>query len=212
MKTDGRAAHQALTWIWGIGLVIGWGLAFLAAFWIATTLMSRDLLPGSIDTNLRWDLAFLNATMGVLGLVTVVSVARVVFGYWPRVRAWHLVVPVVGFAISIAEELVLHEWAEVHIGQYEFDHVAPTAVLSWTTILVAVSVFAALVAPRARELPPMLGVWAASSVVLLITLMNAPGLGDGIELESWTLAILIGLSAVYAIGCVGVAFWHTRRG
>lgn len=212
METDGRVAHPALPWVWGTCLVIGWVLAFLAAFGIASTLASRDVLPGSLDTDLRWDLAFLNATMGVLGLMTVPGVARVVFGHWPRVRAWHLVVPVVGFATSIAEEVVLHEWAQVHIGQYDFDHVAPTAMLSWTTILVAVSAFAALVSPRGTALPPSLGLWAASAVVLLITVLNAPGLGDGIEPESWTLAILIGLSAIYAIGCAGVAVWQTRRG
>lgn len=211
MKTDGRAPHPALTWIWGICLPIGWVLAFLAAFGIASTLVSRDVLPGPLDTALRWDLAFLNATMGVLGLMTVLGLARVVFGHWPRFRAWHVAVPIVGFAISIAEELVLHEWAQVHIGQYDFDHVAPTAMLSWTTILVAVSAFAALVSPRGAALPPSLGLWSACAFALLITWLNAPGLGDGIETESWPLAILIGLSAIYAIGCVSVAAWQTRR-
>lgn len=41
--------------------------------------------------------------------------------------------------------------------------------------------------------------------------MNAPGLGDGIEPETWTLAMLIGLSAMYAIGCGGVALWQATR-
>lgn len=165
-----------------------------------------------MDISLRWDLAFLNGTMGTLGLVAVLAVGRLVFGSSPRVRPWHLLIPIIGFAISIAQELILHEWVEVHIGQYDFDHVAPTAVLSWTTILVAVSVFAGLVAPRGSALPPRLSLLAAASIVLLITVMNAPGLADGIEPESWTLAILIGLSAIYAIGCVGVAALQTRRG
>lgn len=211
MKIDGRAADSATTWIWGACLLAGWVLAFLAAFGIASTLLFWDLLSGGMEANLRWDLALLNATMGVLGLVAVIGVGRLVFGSWQRVRPWHLLIPIVGFVISIAQELTLHEWAEVHIGQYDFDHVAPTAVLSWATILVAVSVFAAFVAPRGRALPPSLGLWAASSVVLLITFMNAPGLGDGIEPESWTLAMLIGMSAMYAIGCVLVAAWQARR-
>jgi hypothetical protein len=210
MKIEGRAADSATIWIWGACLLAGWVVAFLAAFGIASTLLSRDLLPG-MDTNLRWDLAFLNATMGVLGLVAVLGVRRIVFGSWPRVRPWHLLIPSVGVVISIAQDLVLHEWVEVRIGQYDFDHVAPTAVLSWATILVAVSVFAVFVAPRGRALPPSLGLWAASSVVLLITFMNAPGLGDGIEPESWTLATLIGMSAMYAIGCALVAAWQARR-
>lgn len=212
MATERQQADSALNWIWGFCLLIGWILAFLAAFGIASTLVSRDLLPGSIDTNLRWDLAFLNATMGVLGLVTVLGVARVVFGCWPSAKAWHVAVAIVGFVISISEELVLHEWAEVHIGQYEFDYVAPTAVLSWTTILVAVTAFATLVAPRGAALPPTLGLWAAGAFVGVVTLMNVPGLRDGIEPESWTLAILIGLSAVYALGCISLGVRRVRRG
>lgn len=211
MKNDEQAADRATTWIWGACLLAGWVLAFLAAFGIASTLLSRDLLPGRMDTNLRWDIAFLNATMGVLGMVAVLGVRRIVFGSWLGVRPWHLLIPLVGFAISIAHDLVLHEWVEARIGQYDFDHVAPTAVLSWTTILVAVSVFASLVAPRGRAFPPMTSLMAAVSIVLLITVMNAPGLGDGIEPESWTLAMLIGLSATYAIGCVLVAARQARR-
>lgn len=186
-------------------------IAFTAAFGIASTLLSRDLLPGSSDTSLRWDLAVLNATMGLLGLVTVLGVARAVFGHWPRVKAWHVVIPIVGFVISISQELVLHEWAQVHIGQYEFDHVAPTAVLSWTTIIVAVSAFASVIAPPGASLPPIVGLWAASGGVILITLMNAPGLRDGIEPESWALAILIGASAVYAIVTIAVVARVVRR-
>lgn len=201
----------ALRWIWGICLLIGMAVAFTAAFGIASTLRSRDLLPGLFDTSLRWDLAVLNATMGLLGLVTVLGVARAVFGRWPRVRAWHVVIPIVGFVISISQELVLHEWAQAHIGQYEFDHVAPTAVLSWTTIIVAVSAFASVIAPPGAALPPIVGLWAASGGVILITLMNAPGLRDGIEPESWALAILIGASAVYAIVTIAVVALVVRR-
>lgn len=197
-------------WAWGIALLTGLVLAFLVAFWLATTLLSAGLLPGSTDAGLRWDLAFLNATMGITGLAAVMAVARAVFGSWPRVSALALMVALVGIGLAIAQELALHEWARVHVGQYEFDHVFPTALLSWATIGVAVTAFAALVAPRAAVLPPSIGLWLAAGWVWLVTLSNVPGALDGIEPESWLLAILIGMSAVYAAACL-VASARSRR-
>ena len=39
-------------------------------------------------------------------------------------------------------------------------------------------------------------------MVGLVVAANVPGLGDGIEPESWPLAIGIGMSAVFVIGSV----------
>lgn len=101
MKIDEQAADPAITWIWGACLLAAWVVTFLAAFGIASTLLSWGLLPGSIDTALRWDLAFLNATMGGLGQVAILGVGRLVFGSWPRVRPWHLLIPSVGVVIPL---------------------------------------------------------------------------------------------------------------
>lgn len=191
-------------WMWGAILAVGLVGAFLLAFWLATTSRAAGLLPGSADAELRWDLAFLNGTMGLFGLAAVLASARLAFGWWAPVRPLALAVAVTGIALAIVQELVLHEWAQVHIGQYEFDHVFPTALLSWATIGVAVTAFAAMVAPRGAVLPPSLGLWMAAGWVWLVTLSNVPGALDGIEPESWMLAIFIGLAAAFAGVCAVV--------
>jgi hypothetical protein len=193
-------------------LLVGGAVAFLVAFAITSALVSWDLWPGSADAGLRWDLALLNGTMGLLGTAAVLAAARLAFATWPHITLRLLILPVAGIGIAIAQELVLHEWAEVHVGQYDFDNMLPTAVLSWTTILVAAGCLAVLVAPSCAALVPMLGLTAAVGYVCWIALANAPGLADGIEADSWPLAILIGLAAVYAVGCVVVGFQKLRRG
>lgn len=196
---------------WGFALAIGLVIAFLVSFWLATTLLSARLLPGSVDAELRWDLAFLNGTMGLFGLAAVLVAARLAFGRWTAVGSLALGVAGAGLTLSIVQELVLHEWAQVHIGQYEFDHVFPTALLSWATIGVAVSAFATLIAPRRASLAPSLGLWLAAAFIWLVTVSNIPGTLDGIEPESWALAVLIGLAAVYAAACVAVSVLRLRR-
>ena len=52
----------------------------------------------------------------------------------------------------------------------------------------------------------------AAALVLLIVIANMPGLGDGIEPESWPLAILIDLCGLYAVGAVVIGAWSRARG
>lgn len=211
---EGRARPSPSTgalWMWTGGLALGAILAFLLPFGITSTLLFL-VWPGSVDASLRWDLALLNGTMGVLGIAAVLVTARLAFRTWLRVMPWQVLVVVGGIAIAIAEELVLHEWAEVHIGQYAFDYVAPTAFLSWVTVLVAVSGFATLAAPRRAAVAPLLTASIAAALVWLIMLLNAPGIVDGIEPESWGLAILIGLAALYALTVVALGIRRVARG
>ncbi len=195
------------TVLWACGLAIGGAVAFLGAFGVLSVLGSWGLIA-SDSAAMRWDLAILLGVMGALGVAGVLAAGRLAFGTWPRPTVGQLLLPAAGVAIAMAVELALHEWARVHIGMYEFDHVMPTAILPWVTILAGLSAFAALIAPPGAAVPPLLGSWLAAGAAILITLSNAPGVMDGIELESWPLAILIGIAMAYA---VGVAVAATQR-
>ena len=201
MTTERRTAHATMTWIWGISLVMGWTVAFLAAFGIASTLGSAGVWPAG-EAVARLDLAALGITMAVLGTVVVLASCRLVFGCWPTVRVWHIAVLLVGVGLAVAVELALHEWARVHIGQYEFDHMGPTAFLASLVLFVAAASFATLIAPVDAEWPPLLAAGLATLLIVVVLVGNVPGLNDGIEPESWALAVLIGISAAYSLGCV----------
>lgn len=209
--TAERGVGRSRTWLWAACLLLGATVAFLVAFAITSAIGSRGLL-GSTDAGLRWDLAVLNGTMGLLGLAAVVGAARVAFGAWPNLMGWPLVVAAMGISVAIAQELALHQWVEAHVGQYDFDNVLPTALLSWTTLLVTAVAFAALVAPSRAVQVPFSALLVATSVACWITAMNTRGLADGIAADSWPLAVLIGVSALFAVGCLVIGAWRLRRG
>jgi hypothetical protein len=205
MTTDSDTNVGANPWAWAVALVIGSVSAFFGAFGLAAILRSVNAWPETLDSTVRWDLAALYGLMALLGLVAVLASVRLAFGSWPRFNGRQLVLPIVGTVIAIAQELALHEWARIRIGGYEFDVFMPTAVLAWASLAVAVGTFAAHIAPRRAVFVPLLGTSAMAGSVLIITLMNVPGLVDGIHAESWPLAILIGVSAIYAVGCVAIS-------
>ena len=167
MTTERRTAHATMTWIWGISLVMGWTVAFLAAFGIASTLGSAGVWPAG-EAVARLDLAALGITMAVLGTVVVLASCRLVFGCWPTVRVWHIAVLLVGVGLAVAVELALHEWARVHIGQYEFDHMGPTAFLASLVLFVAAASFATLIAPVDAEWPPLLAAGLATLLIVVV--------------------------------------------
>lgn len=205
MTCDRQRVSPLGAWAWGACLIVGWVLAFLVAFGTAGTAQSRDFWPSTAEASLRLDLALLLTLMGLLGLGASSAATRVVFGRWPSVRLPQLVVPCAGIALAIGVELTLHEWARVHIGQYEFDHMGITAITSRILVGCAVAAFAVALSPPGAGFPPLLSVVGAAAIIALVLVSNAPGLRDGIEPESWPLAILIGLSAAYVVGAVVIA-------
>lgn len=209
MTNDAHVDRIGSTALWTVCLLVGAVVAFLGAFGVLSALASWGLVAADADATLRWDLALLLGVMGGLGVGAVLMAGRLAFGAWPKPTFRQLLVPAVGVAVAIAVELALHAWATAHIGMYEFDHVMPTAILSFVTILVGLGAFAVLIAPPGAALIPLLGSWVAAGAIVLIAVSNVPGVTDGVEPESWPLAILIGVAMLYAIAVVVIAI---RRG
>lgn len=201
MPTQSRSFGSAVPWLWAVLTFLALIVSFFAAFVIGTTAVRFGFL-GSQGLEVRWDLALFLVLMGSFGMLGALAMARMVFGHWLRVTAAQLVLPVIGLALAVAVELTLHEWAQVHIGYYDWDFVGWTAGLSLLVVLSAVAMFGVLVAPHGAVTPPLLGLGFGAVAVFFIVASNVPGLWDGIELESWPLAIGIGLSAVYVTGSV----------
>jgi hypothetical protein len=199
--TNAEAIRPGASWWWAGLSLAGLVLAFLAAFGIATTLLSRGLMPDPA-IGLRVDLAVFLLLWGVFGMTGALLAARLAFGRWLEVKPRDLALPAIGTAVAIAEELALHEWAEASIGFYEWDFIGWTAVLSFVLVGLAVTLFGVRVAPPGAERPPTIGMKLAAALVLFIVLWNVPALLDGIGPHSWPIAVLIGASGLYAAAAV----------
>jgi hypothetical protein len=187
--------------------------AFFAAFGVAISIVSRAALPDAGPGSLRLDLAGFLLLLGAFGMGAVLVAGRVAFGSWLDARPRYLILPVTGIALAIGVELALHEWARLAIGYYDSDFIGWTAGLSFSVAVVAVAWFGLSVAPPGAAVPPRIGLGFGALLVVLIVLSNVPGLGDGIGPNSWPLAILVGLSAAYAIGAVALlSVARLRRG
>ena len=192
------SSQTARQWLWAALTVVGLVMAFLAAFGVAISVVSRILFPDAGPGSLRLDLAGFLLLIGAFGVGAVLVAGHVAFGRSLAVRPGHVVLPAIRIAIGIGIELAIHEWARLSIGYYDSDFIGWTAALSISVVLVAVAWFGVMVAPRWATAPPRIGLGLSAVIVVLIVLSNLPGLNDGIGPNSWPLAILVGLAAIYA--------------
>lgn len=206
--------NPAAPWLWAAISVASLVASFFVAFGVATT-ASQGL--GTAPGALRLDLAAFLMLLGVLGILGTLAAGRIAFGGWLSVSGARLAMPLAGVLLATAVELSLHEWARVHVGQYDWDFMGPTAALSFVTVLCAVATFGVSVAPPRAAVPPRGGLGFVAAIACLIVASNVPGLRDGIEPESRSLATLIGLCGVYALVGLGLAIrpagigsWPTR--
>lgn len=199
--------RPAAAWLWAALSIAAW----FASLWIALPVASpvAELGAGLFPAGIRWDLAVFLALNAGVSMLAVLAIGRRLLGEQVKVGWATLVLPFIGVALAIAIELLLHQWAEARFGLYDAELVWWTAGLSFIVVLTAVGIFGVLVAPRAAIVPPLIGLVAAAAIVCLVVLSNVAGLADGIEPASWPLAISVGLAAVYAIACVGVALRRT---
>ena len=202
---------RAAPWQWAALSVVAWIASFFTAFLLMAAARTLGLLVGD-PFGLRVDLGFLLALHGLLAAGGVLGAGRLVFERLPLPDARHLVLPAAGLALAIAVELGLHEWAEARFGYYDAEMVCWTAGLSLALVALAVATFATQVAPRSSALPPLLAQVAAATIVALIALSNVGGITNGIEPESWPLAILVGLAAAYATGAVVIGVKRVLAG
>ncbi len=190
---QGGAIGPSRQWLWALLSFTGWITA------TAVTLPLAALVPqGSV----RADLGVWILLTGGASLAVVLGSARVVFGAWLPVRAIAVAVPFIGVTLAIAEELLLHEWAEARFGYYDSDMVWWTAVLSGLVVATSIASFGTLVAPRGARLAPMICQALGTVAIALVVMSNVEGLSDGIRPESVPLAITVGLTAVFAAGAM----------
>lgn len=199
MALNERSFSSTAPWLWaGLSLV-----AWFVSLFVAVPLAAPVVGANPTET-VRWDLAVLLGINGLLSMAAAFVIGRRIFGRGLTARAVDFVLPLIGLALAIAVELTLHEWARVHFGYYDWDFVGWTAGLSFMVVLCSLATFGVLVAPRGAVAPPLMGVGLAAMLVCLIVVSNVPGLRDGIDPESWPLAVGVGLSAMYVISCVVV--------
>ena len=199
-----HAVAPSAQWLWALLSFSGWVAA------TAITLPVAAVVP---DAAVRFDLAvWILLTAGV-SLAVVLASGRAVFGAWPSVRPIALAVPLIGVALAIAEELLLHEWAEARFGYYDSEMVWWTAALSGLVVATSIASFGTLVAPSGARFAPMVCQALATLGIVLIVASNVDGLSNGIRPESVPLAIAIGLTGVYAASAMlGSWLFAARRG
>jgi hypothetical protein len=151
------------------------------------------------------ELTMLIGAWGSLSLVAVLVAGRLVFGRWLRVSPAALVVGCAGVGIAAVLEFLLVEWTSARFGYPDPDFVGWTAWLFALVVAVAMAAVAAIVAPPDRRLLPRLATIASAVLTLLVVALNARGLSDGIDADSWPLAVLVGLAGLYSVVAAAVA-------
>lgn len=144
------------------------------------------------------EMAEWSITWGLLGMLGVLISARLVFGRWLRVSAQAVLIGSSGIVLSAGFHVVLQQWSVTRFGEMDPDLIGLTSGLFGVLLGISTSAFGVFVAPRGSTQWPLAFVLAGGLIALLIVATNVPGITDGIDPESWPLAIWLGISAVYA--------------
>jgi hypothetical protein len=143
---------------------------------------------------------------GGLSVAGVMVAGRLSFGSWLRVTAKGLTLAATGIGLSAVVHVVLQQWAVARFGYYDPEFVWWTGGLFAVLVGLATSTFGVFAAPPGAARWPLAFVLTGAAAVAFIVLGNLPGVGDGIEPESWPLAIWLSISGLYAavvtIACV----------
>jgi hypothetical protein len=195
-----RGRAPGLTWA---ALTLG---AFVAAAFVSLAIAS------GLGSLLRVpDTAAFTVTWGCLAMVSVLGAGRIAFGRWLPVSVAALSGAAVGIGLAAAVDTTLRDWATARFGYYDPDQVWWSAGLFALLIGLATATFGVLVAPRSYTRWPAAFALAGAAGVLFIVLSNVPGLRDGIEAESWPVAIWIGLGGAYALATAALAVFRAKR-
>ena len=168
------------------------GVSSMAIFVVNTVIRLVTDVPHLVEMA-EWSVVW-----GGLSLVGVLVAGRVAFGHLPRVGLPAVILAGTGIVLSAIVHVALQQWTIARFGYYDPEFVWWTAGLFAVLIGLATSCFAVFVAPPGAQVWPLAFVIVFAAATTFIVLGNLPGLGDGIEPESWPLAIWIGLSGVYA--------------
>jgi hypothetical protein len=188
----------------GTAAGLTWAAVSLGAF-VAAAFVSLPVATGFGDLLRVPDTFAFTVIWGCLAIVSVLGAGRIAFGEWLRVNVTALSVAAVGIGLAVGVDITLHEWALARFGYYDPDQVWWSAGLFAVLIGLATATIGVLVAPSGYAWWPAAFALAGAAGVLFVVLSNVPGLRDGIEAESWPLAIWIGLAGVYAMAAAFLA-------
>jgi hypothetical protein len=186
------------------------GLAWAALSFVFFLAALAAILPLVAAVRLVWDaphlvqMAAWSPIWGVLAVLGVLVAAQLALGTWLRPSAAAIGIAAVGIGLSAVVNVVLQQWEMTRFGITEPELVGPTAGLFAVLIGLAVAGFGAFLAPRRLIWWPLAAVVLGFAGVAIVVLSNLPGLANGIQAESWPLAIWVGLSGVYAVVVSGL--------
>lgn len=170
-------------------LFVASSMAIFAVSWVMSAFVEVPHLVEMAEWSVLW---------GALSLSGVLVAGRLAFGRWLQVSAVAFLLAGTGIFLSAIVNVVLQQWAVARFGYFDPDFVWWTAGLFAVLVGLATATFGVLVAPPGAAGWPLAFVLLGAAGVAFIVLGNVPGLGDGIEPESWPLAIWIGTSGLYA--------------
>ena len=172
----------------------------LGIFVVNTVVRAFGDVPHTIEMA-EWPIVW-----GALAVAGVLIAGRLVFGRWLRVGVSAIVLAGVGIGLSVVVNVVLQQWAVARFGVMDADYVGWTAGLFTVLIGLAVAAFGVYVAPRHAVRWPLAFVVLGFALTAVIVAANVPGLSDGIDPESWPLAIWLGISGLYAAAATTACF------
>jgi hypothetical protein len=178
---------------WTVMSLTVFGASSMAMFAVNTGVRTVGDVPHLVAMA-EWSLLW-----GGLSLVGVLIAGRIAFGRALRISAAGLLLAGTGIGLSAVVHVVLQQWAVARFGYYDPEFVWWTASLFAVLVGLATATFGVFVAPRGAHGWPLSFVLLGAALVVWIVLSNVPGLDDGIEPESWPLAIWLGISGLYAV-------------
>jgi len=192
---------------WRLGAAAPWLWAFGSLVWYASsaylTLPLLGVLPAPFLLQpLVWGSAVLGGAL---------LAARLAFGRWLPASWPGLALALFGLTLAGLLEASLHDWAVARLGVFGWDMVGPTAGLFAVVVGSAAAGFGVLVAPRRATLPPLLMAVGGALLTGIVVAVNMPGLGDGIDPESFVPALLVATCGAYALVVAFISVLVTVR-
>lgn len=188
------AATSLRGFVWAALSTLIFAVGFAAPVGLLSVVHSFADIPRLVE------LALWSVVWGTLAVAGVLVAGRVSFDAWLPVSPRGLAIAAVGTGLSAAVLVVLNQWQTERFGSLDPDYVGWTFGLFAVLIGIGTAGFALDIAPRRARLWPLLATLAGAGLTGVIIAFNVPGVRDGIEPESWPLAILIGVSGLYAAG------------
>jgi hypothetical protein len=189
MNTPSAVAPTRGTWPAGDLTPWAWAVMSFAAFLISGAVSLLGTGPG------LWAVVWtVLAGLGVLGT------ARLSFGAWPEVGLRAAAVLIGGVALAGAVDGSLRDWATGRFSYFDPELIGVTGLFFAVVVGVAAAGFGALIAPTRRAAwPATLATIFGVVATIFVLIANLGGLADGHDPESYLLAAVMAVAAVYVV-------------